>query len=124
MAFQDDWELYKPIRENTSEWCEEVTRNEDDVFPNLIQLDRVATPAEEYSFNIGSELFQQLTTKEQQGLWKKEIEQAYNAGAEASAEWSEEDEKEFEQLLDILHANGYESFDIWLKSLKERAQHQ
>lgn len=35
-------------------------------------------------------------------------------------EWSEEDEKEFEQLLRILHANGYESFDIWLKSLKER----
>ena len=36
------------------------------------------------------------------------------------SEWSEDDEKEFEQLLDILHANGYESFDIWLKSLKDR----
>ncbi len=36
--------------------------------------------------------------------------------------WSEEDEKEFEQLLNILHANGYESFNIWLKSLKDKVQ--
>ena len=38
--------------------------------------------------------------------------------------WSEGDEKEFEQLSDILHANEYESFDIWLKSLKDRVQHK
>lgn len=37
-------------------------------------------PATEYSFNIPSEVFHQLTA-EQQKLWKKEIEQAYNAGA-------------------------------------------
>ena len=36
-------------------------------------------PAAEYSFNTPSELFHQLTT-EQQKLWKKEIEQAYNTG--------------------------------------------
>lgn len=35
--------------------------------------------AEKYSFNIESQLFPQLT-KEQQKLWKKEIEQAYMAG--------------------------------------------
>ncbi len=39
------------------------------------------TKAEEYSFNIESSLFQQLN-KEQQELWRKEIEQAYSAGAE------------------------------------------
>lgn len=39
------------------------------------------TKAEEYSFNIESSLFRQLT-KEQQELWRKEIERAYNAGAE------------------------------------------
>jgi len=35
--------------------------------------------AEEYSFNIESELFNQLT-KEQQALWRKEIEQAVISG--------------------------------------------
>ena len=35
--------------------------------------------AEEYSFNIPSELFQQLT-KEQQVLWRKEIENTFNNG--------------------------------------------
>lgn len=35
--------------------------------------------AEEYSFNIESELFNQLT-KEQQALWRKEIEQACISG--------------------------------------------
>lgn len=35
--------------------------------------------AEEYSFNIPSELFQQLT-KEQQVLWRKEIENIFNNG--------------------------------------------
>ncbi len=39
------------------------------------------TKAEEYSFLIESSLFQQLA-KEQQALWRKEIEQAYNAGTE------------------------------------------
>ena len=37
--------------------------------------------AEEYSFNIESELFNQLT-KEQQALWRKEIEQACISGGE------------------------------------------
>ena len=35
--------------------------------------------AEEYSFNIPSELFQQLTN-EQQVLWRKEIESTFNNG--------------------------------------------
>ena len=35
--------------------------------------------AEDYSFNIPSELFQQLT-KEQQVLWRKEIENTFNNG--------------------------------------------
>ena len=41
--------------------------------------------AEEYSFNIESELFYQLT-KEQQKLWRKEIEQAYISGGEIGVE--------------------------------------
>ena len=41
--------------------------------------------AETYSFNIESELFNQLT-KEQQALWRKEIEQACISGGEAGVE--------------------------------------
>lgn len=41
--------------------------------------------AETYSFNIESELFNQLT-KEQQELWRKEIEQAYISGGNAGVE--------------------------------------
>ena len=41
--------------------------------------------AETYSFNIESELFNQLT-KEQQKLWRKEIEQACISGGDAGVE--------------------------------------
>ena len=46
--------------------------------PNIQYASRevgIKAHAEDYSFNVESELFQQLT-KEQQGLWRKEIEQA------------------------------------------------
>jgi hypothetical protein len=43
--------------------------------------------AETYSFNIESELFNQLT-KEQQALWRKEIEQAVISGGEEGIELS------------------------------------
>ena len=42
--------------------------------------------AETYSFNIESELYNQLTTKEQQELWRKEIEQACISGGEVGVE--------------------------------------
>lgn len=82
-------------------------------------------PAEEYSFNIESELFHQLT-KEQQELWKKEIEQAYNAGVEASDEWSEEDETKMRAALAFIKSEFpkkgneeiMEDTIKWLKSIK------
>lgn len=46
--------------------------------------------AAKYSFNIPSELFHQLTP-EQQKLWKKEIEQAYDAGMKQKEEPASED---------------------------------
>ena len=79
------------------------------------------SPAEEYSFNIESELFNQLT-KEQQELWRKEIEQAYNVGADAQkpSEWSEEDEAKLKSVL--FHIEDVENKEVidWLKSLKGR----
>lgn len=47
--------------------------------------DGIKSHAEVYSFNIESELFNQLT-KEQQVLWRKEIEQACISGGEAGVE--------------------------------------
>ena len=64
--------------------------------------------AEDYSFNIESELFNQLT-KEQQVLWRKEIEQACISGGDAGVELArdprykenlEEKEVDFEKELD------------------------
>lgn len=88
-------------------------------------------PAEEYSFNIESELFHQLT-KEQQELWKKEIEQAYNAGVEASDEWSKEDETKMRAALAFIKSEFpkegneeiMEDTIEWLKSLKNKVQPQ
>jgi hypothetical protein len=54
-----------------------------------IQFDSIKTGiqahAETYSFNIESKLFNQLT-KEQQELWRKELEQACISGGEAGVE--------------------------------------
>lgn len=47
--------------------------------------DGIKAHAETYSFNIESELFNQLT-KEQQKLWRKEIEQACISGGNAGVE--------------------------------------
>lgn len=47
--------------------------------------DGIKRHAETYSFNIESELFNQLT-KEQQKLWREEIEQACISGGEAGIE--------------------------------------
>lgn len=62
-----------------------------DPYEQCIQYDSIKAGiqanAEIYSFNIESELFNQLT-KEQQGLWRKEIEQAYTIGGETGIEFA------------------------------------
>lgn len=60
-----------------------------DPYEQCVQYDSIKTGiqahAETYSFNIESLLFNQLT-KEQQELWRKEIEQAVISGGEAGVE--------------------------------------
>ena len=60
-----------------------------DPYEQCIQHDSIKggikAHAETYSFNIESKLFNQLT-KEQQELWRKEIEQACISGGEAGVE--------------------------------------
>ena len=57
-----------------------------DPYEECVQYDSIKADiqahAETYSFNIESELFNQLT-KEQQKLWRKEIEQAVISGGDA-----------------------------------------
>ena len=61
-----------------------------DPYEQYIQYDSIKAGiqahAETYSFNIESELFNQLTTEEQQALWRKEIEQACVSGGEVGVE--------------------------------------
>lgn len=54
--------------------------------------------AETYSFNIESELFHQLT-KEQQALWRKEIEQAIISGGHAGVELARD--PRYEENLEV-----------------------
>ena len=60
-----------------------------DPYEQCVQYDSIKAGiqahAETYSFNIESELFNQLK-KEQQALWKKEIEQAYISGGYSGIE--------------------------------------
>jgi hypothetical protein len=60
-----------------------------DPYEQCVQYDSIKAGiqahAETYSFNIESELFNQLT-KEQQALWRKEIEQAVISGGDAGVE--------------------------------------
>lgn len=73
---------------NESSLCDEILLDIDtlevkDPYEQLIQYPSrelaIKAHAEDYSWNIESELFQQLTP-EQQKLWRKEIEQAVISG--------------------------------------------
>ena len=60
------------------------------VSDNRIQYDSIESAveaqAQEYSFNIDSELFHQLPNDEQRNLWRKEIEDAVKNGASLAFE--------------------------------------
>lgn len=86
--------------------------------------DAIQAHAETYSFNIESKLFNQLT-KEQQELWRKEIEQACISGGESSVELARDTrykenievkeidfEKEVKSWIDENTCNGYCSASI------------
>jgi hypothetical protein len=87
--------------------------------------------AEEYSFNIPSELFQQLT-KEQQVLWRKEIENTFNNGyqqAEKDLELTWEDIEKIDDITLRLDASAesrgmsnQEFYQEVLKRIKERKE--
>ena len=67
--------------------------------------------AETYSFNIESELFNQLT-KEQQALWRKEIEQACISGGEVGVELAKD--PRYKENLEVKEVDFETELDrIW-----------
>lgn len=80
--------------------------------------DGIEAHAETYSFNIESELFNQLT-KEQQALWRKEIEQACISGGEAGVELARDprykenlEVKEVDYGIEV-HRYAQEHFNVY-----------
>ena len=67
--------------------------------------------AEEYSFNIESELFNQLT-KEQQALWRKEIEQACISGGYSGLDLAKD--PRYKENLEVKEVNLEKEIDkMW-----------
>ena len=128
-----------------------VERSEEYMLDNRIQYENcnagIEAFAETYSFNIESKLFPQLT-KEQQRLWREEIEQAVINGGEAgielanderykknehiSTKWSEEDYTRLFAAITLLEQPSLisdnreilEKTIDWLKSLKPQTSHE
>lgn len=70
--------------------------------------DGIKAHAETYSFNIESELFHQLT-KEQQALWRKEIEQAIISGGHAGVELARD--LRYEENLEVKEVDLKKEYD-------------
>ena len=95
--------------------------------------DGIKAHAEIYSFNIESELFNQLT-KEQQKLWRKEIEQAYISGGDVGVELArdirykenlevKEGDLKLKFIKDMSYKyfpNEFSSYEDYIKYLKEK----
>ena len=85
-----------------------------DPYEQRIQYDSIKSGiqahADTYSFNIESELFNQLT-KEQQKLWRKEIEQAVISGGEVGVELARDARyKENLEVKDVDLEKEYKDF--------------
>lgn len=77
--------------------------------------DGIKAHAETYSFNIESELFNQLTTKEQQALWRKEIEQACISGGEVGVELARD--TRYKENLEVKEVDLDKEFDKYCDNL-------
>ena len=85
----DYWNAKADAYRNVLAILNDDTLEEKDPYEDRVQYDSIKAGlqahAETYSFNIESVLFP-LLTKEQQKLWRKEIEQACISGGEAGVE--------------------------------------
>ena len=92
-----------------------------DPYEQCVQYDSIKAGiqahAREYSFNIESELFNQLT-KEQQVLWKKEIEQACISGGDAGYLLAKD--PRYKENLEVKVADLDEALSDLDKDIKEK----
>jgi len=106
-----------------------------DPYEQCVQYDSIKAGiqahAETYSFNIESELFNQLT-KEQQKLWRKEIEQAVISGGEMGVELArdmrykenlEVKEVDLEKEIDNFWDKNYRKVECGVKDIKLIGEH-
>ena len=89
-----------------------------DSYEQCVQYDSIKAGikahAETYSFNIESELFHQLT-KEQQELWRKEIEQACISGGDAG--YSLARDRRYKESLEVKKVDLEKEFDNYAKDI-------
>lgn len=89
-----------------------------DLYDQCIQYstvkDGIQAHAETYSFNIESELFNQLT-KEQQALWRKEIEQACISGGDAGVELAKD--PRYKENFEVKEVDLKKKFDKYCEDL-------
>lgn len=78
--------------------------------------DGIKAHAETYSFNIESELFNQLT-KEQQKLWRKEIEQACISGGNVGVELARD--IRYKENVEMKEVDLEKELNIYLEKVKE-----
>lgn len=91
--------------------------------------DAIKAHAEDYSFNIESELFQQLTP-EQQKMWRKEIEQAVLSGAYSGLNLARDERYEENRQEESVSEELKDEIDAWCRTVitglpivKEAARH-
>lgn len=124
---------------------DKVTRNQDGVLVNLSQLERVAKSADkvESKFKVGdkirrknpsscdedmqvSRIFNNYYVCNHIGKFSSEVvpfsKQSSYELVEQKSTWSEDDEQRFNNLCKLL--DGFPLSQNWLKSLKDRVQHQ
>ena len=94
------------------------TLDVEDPYEQYIQYDSIKAGiqahAEIYSFNIESELFNQLT-KEQQALWRKEIEQACISGGGAGYELAKD--PRYKKNLEVKEADLEKELNDFLDNI-------
>lgn len=89
-----------------------------DPYEQCVQYDSIKAGiqahAETYSFNIESELFNQLT-KEQQKLWREEIEQAVISGGNAGYSFAKD--TRYKENLEVKEVDLEKEFDRYCENL-------
>ena len=91
-----------------------------DPYEQCVQYDSIKASiqahAETYSFNIESKLFHQLT-KEQQKLWRKEIEQACISGGEMGVELAKD--ARYKENLEVKEVDLDLEITLWANAIPE-----